>query len=355
MALRAAQFCAGIRAGNRAGIPALVPAEQVSAFVVDLPKGGARQRAQLLTYAVEDRIGQPIEGVVVAQAPLAGAGPGQVLACVISHRTLAATAAPSGLLPEFLLIHRPAAPAQGLAWAVWRDGVRAIVRVSDGTGFGAGIDMLPLLWRRAGCPVLTSLGAALPSGLAANDLSMAPPDPDPADLAFRFMQARTAAQTAGLRRPLAVAAVIVGLGLAAHLGLAVVDALALGRMASSAHDTAQAALDRVMPGVELTPDVAPVLARLAPAAPQAQQGTFLPLMAEVSDILAADGEGITFQRLGWRAEDDALSLVVIAAGLADLQALQQLLQSRGFAVQSGAATAGDGGATVDMTIRKTTP
>jgi len=355
MAQRAAQFCAG----TRAGVPVLIPAEQVGAFVVALPKGSRSQHTRLLPYAVEDRIGQPIETMIVAPAPLAGAGPGQILACVVSFGALATAieasrtgAAPAGALPEFLLIRRPVAPAQGMAWAVWRDGLRAIVRVSDGTGFGAGIDMLPLLWRRAGCPVLTSLGAALPSGLPATDLSMAPPDPDPADLAFRFVQARTAAQTAGLQRPLLAAAMMVVFGLAAHLALAAVDAMALGRIVATAQDNAQAALDRVMPGVQLTPDIAPILARLAPVPTQPRQGTFLPLIAEVSDTLAAQGPDVTLQRLGWRAEDGALRLVVMAAGLADLQALEQVLQSRGFLVQSGAATAGDGGATVDLTITR---
>ena len=358
MVQRAIKFCAG----TRAGIPALLAAEQVSAFIIDLPKSSARQRAQLLTYAVEDRIGQPIETMVVAQAHLAGAGPGQVLACAISvgalestAQTTQADAAPTGHMPEFMLIRRPDTPPEGQAWAVWRDGVRAIVRVSDGTGFGVGIDMLPLLWRKAGRPALLSLGAALPSALPATDVSMTPPDPDPADLAFRFFRARTAAQAAGLQRPIIATAIIVVAGLVAHLGLTAVDTLALRRIALAAQDRAQTALDSVMPGVELGPDVAPILARLAPVAPQARQGAFLPLIAEVSDTLSAAQNSVSLQRLGWQADDGTLRIVVGAAGLADLQSIEQSLQSRGFLVQSGAATAGDGGATVDMTISRAAP
>ena len=121
------------------------------------------------------------------------APPGAQLALVVSQAALAAaaSAAPRNapILPDFLALRRPEAPSGSAVWAVWREGARTVVRRSDGTGFAVATDALPALWARAGRPALLSLGAALPSGLPATDLSAAPPDPDPLDLAFSFRAA----------------------------------------------------------------------------------------------------------------------------------------------------------------------
>ena len=139
----------------------------------------------------------------------AGAPKAEAMALVIDRATLAAAeaTAPEGaaILPDFLAIPRPDAAADGPGWAVWRDGARCVVRVSDGTGFAVATEMLALVWRRGGQPPLTSLGAALPSGLPATDLSQTPPPPASADLAFSFSNRARGEAAQALRRRSVVA------------------------------------------------------------------------------------------------------------------------------------------------------
>lgn len=341
--------------GARRSAPHVIPSELVTALVVELPKSSARQRAALLTFAVEERIGAPIESVVVTPARLTdpSAPPGAQLALVMSQAALAAaaSAAPrnAAILPDFLALRRPEAPSGSAVWAVWREGARTVVRRSDGTGFAVATDALPALWARAGRPALLSLGAALPLGLTATDLSAAPPDPDPLDLAFSF---RAAGSEARATWPLGVAAITAGVAIALHLGLAAVDALALGRIAAAERATAEAALALVLPGVELGPDPGPILAHLAPAVPAARQSDFLPLLAEVSAAITESGRSITFRRLSWAAEDGTLALLVQGTALDDLQTVEQALRDGGFGVTAGAANAGDGGAEVEMRVAR---
>ena len=342
---RATRFCTP----TRAGMPVLVPTELVTARLIDLPAGTGRRRDALLAYALEDFVAQPIESLTVVRAPLQGAPRDQVLALVIATSDLAALK-PGLKLPDMLLIRRPAAPAAGLAWAVWRDGARALVRVSDGTGFAVGIDMLPLLWARAGKPVLTSVGAALPAGLPATDLSHAPPDPDPADLAFRLAPLLPAGDPTVVRGPLIAIAASLMLGLAAHLGLAVADNRALERIAATEQARVQTLLDTVLPGTTLTADPGPILAQLAPRAEMATQGPFLPLLAQVMTTLADGATAVSLRRLGWTSDGGKLTLTLQAAGLAELQTFEQRLKDSGLVVTSGAANAADGRAEVDLVV-----
>jgi general secretion pathway protein L len=343
------------RRGSARPAPRLIPSELVTALAVELPRAPARRRAAMLAFAVEERVGVPIEAVVVAEARLddPAALPGTHLALVISRAALAAAAAAApgaALLPDFLALRRPEAPPGGAAWAVWREGGRAVVRRSDGTGFAVATDALPALWVRAGRPALLSLGAALPTGLPATDLSAAPPGPNPSDLAFSFRGSAGSEGLGAALGPLATAAGIAGVALLFHLALAAADAAALGRIAAAERAAAEAAIAPVLPGVALGPDVDAVLARLAPTPPEARRSDFLPLLAEVSAALA--GTGVGFRRLGWGAEDGTLSLLVQGAALDDLQAAEAAIRDAGLAVTSGAASAGEGGAEVEMRVAR---
>ncbi len=356
LAERVARATASRRGSSRAA-PHLIPSELVTALVVELPRAPARRRAAMLAFAVEERVGVPIEAVAVAEARLDDpeAPPGAHLALVISHAALATAAASApgaAILPDFLALRRPEAPPGGAAWAVWREGGRAVVRRSDGTGFAVATDALPVLWARAGRPALLSLGAALPAGLPATDLSASPPGPDPLDLAFSFQSAAGSEGARAALRPLATAAGLAGVALALHLALAGADAAALGRIAAAERAAAEAALAPVLPDVALGPDVEAVLARLAPTAPEARRSDFLPLLSEASAALAGTGEGVGFRRLGWGSEDGTLSLLVQGATLDDLQAAEAALREAGLVVTSGAASAGDGGAEVEMRVAR---
>lgn len=336
--------------------PVLIGSEAVTALRVDLPDAPARQRRALLTFAVEERLATPIEALVVLPGPLAGAPKAEAMALVIDRATLAAAeaTAPEGaaILPDFLAIPRPDAAADGPGWAVWRDGARCVVRVSDGTGFAVATEMLALVWRRGGQPPLTSLGAALPSGLPATDLSQTPPPPASADLAFSFSNRARGEAAQALRRRSVVAAGIVALGLILQLGLAAADAVALSRIAQAERRAAETALEQVLPGAVIPADPAPILARLAPSVARPERGDLLPLLSEVSETLNAADETASFRRMSWGKADGALIVQVQAPGLEDLQRVQRVLQAGGFGVTSGAANAGDGMAEVEMRIQR---
>ena len=334
-------------------MPVLIPSELICACIVDLPATGGRQRATLLTYAVEEKIAQPIETVAVVQCGLRDALPGRALALVVARTTLAGliSAAPdAAAMPDMLLIRRPDVAPSGVTWAVWREAARAVVRVSDGTGFAISVDMLPHIWERAGRPVLISLGAALPATLPATDQSSAPPDPDPVDLTFRFPTLQSQAQRTAVLRPLIIAGLIFVVGFAVLLGLAVADTVALRRIAVVEQQRAQTALAPILPGIVIGPDIEPILSRLSPAAPQPEAGAFLPLLSAAAEALAAAGPEVSFRRLSWGAQDNRLILNLQANRLDDLQTIEQYLSARGFDVTSGAANAGDGGAEADLTI-----
>ncbi|MEM5544397.1 type II secretion system protein GspL [Sulfitobacter sp. AS92] len=326
----------------------LVAAEHVGSFLVDVPRATARQRRALLTFAVEDRIAAPIQSVQVVQGPLDSADPGRLLAFVLSQEVMAEIAsADAPYLPEFLMIPRPD-PEGGPAWSVWREGDRAVVRASDGIGFALRAAMLPSLWARAGHPKLYALAGTLGDALPAEDLSAAPPPPDPRDIAFSFARP-AAAGTEGFAA-WRWAAAAAGAALLIHLGLTAFDTAALKRIAQQERIAAEAAIAGVLPGVPLTGDVGPILARLTPTPSDAGRGPFLPLLNEVAGTLAQNSATVGFRRLSWGRRDNTLVVLMQSPGLEDLQRIEQDLESAGFAVRSGAATAGNGGAEVEMRI-----
>ena len=356
LAQRIAAALTSSRRGASQPAPVVLPSELVTALIVVLPRTSVRQRAALLTFAVEERVGVPIDSVLVEPARLddPAAPPNCHLALVVSRSALAAAAATGSpgarILPDFLAVRRPDASPEAPVWAVWREGARSVVRRSDGTGFAVATDALPALWARAGRPTLLSLGAALPLGLPALDISQSPPAPDPLDLDFSFRRNSGQAGPAA-RGLLATAAILLG-ALAVHVVLAAVDAVALGAIAAAERASAEAALAPVLPGVTLGPDPAPILARLSPAAAVEQRSDFLPLLSEASATIAETGRAVTFRRLGWGADDGTLSLLVQGAALDDLQAVEQALRGMGLDVTSGAASAGDGGAEVEMRLAR---
>ena len=56
--------------------------------------------------------------------------------------------------------------------------------------------------------------------------------------------------------------------------------------------------------------------------------------------------------MSWGAEDGALVVLIQTRALDDLQAIQQVLESAGFTVRSGAANASDGGAEAELRIAR---
>ncbi len=320
--------------------PPLLAAELTSLHLVDLPRASARQRPQLLAFAIEDGLGAPIDRVIVVELPRAGAN-GATLALAIDRMLVAALDAAH--LPEVLALPRPAEAAD---WHVWRDGDRVLVRAGDGTGFAVAFAALPLLWHRAGRPALVALHGDLG---ALPHVTAPPPRPVPAELAFRlYPPAADPARHAW--RPLRVAAGVAFGALAVHLGIAAADVVALGQRADAARAEAQAALGEVLPGVTVTADTGPVLARLAPQAAVVSGSDAVPMLAEVSAALLTTGTGITMRRAIWG--DGRLQTLILAPRLEDLQTAEEALRAAGFTVRAGAASAGQGGAEAEMTIQR---
>ncbi|QFT58110.1 GspL cytoplasmic actin-ATPase-like region [Sulfitobacter sp. THAF37] len=329
-------------AQSRGGPIRLLPTELVGVHLVRLPKSRARQRPALLTFAVEERIGVPIDRVRVIEGPH-DTKDGQALAMVCDRQILDRQAG-QRLLPDFLLIPRP----RETDWAVWQEDERAIVRTSEGAGFAVAASALPLLWRRAGRPSVTSLHDPVPEEMDARDVSSAPPPPDAADLAFSFDQQNR--KRTQLRRLGVSAAAICILAALSHLVFLAADTWALRNLAAEAQQRAQAAVAERLPGVTLTADAGPILARLSPRAQAPERGTFLPLLTRITAALAETDKPLSFRRLAWSTQNDEMVVLVQSSGLTDLQAVQQNLEAQGFTVRSGAASASDGGAEAELRI-----
>ena len=328
-------------------LPFLLAAEQVGSHLIVLPPAKARQRAAMLAFAAEERIAAPLDATLVAPGPVvAGSGTPQ-LTFVVARRVIDACPqdAPR-VLPEFLLIPRPAT-----GWAVWRDDDRSVVRAADGTGFAAATSVLPLMWDRAGRPEVLSYGAPLPAAIPHDDLSSRVPPPDPVELAYGLPRVRPG-DAARTWRPVILAGALLAAGLVAHLALLAVDVAALDRIAEADRQAAQAAIAGPLPGVTVTANVAPILQRLAPSVAAPAGSPALRLLADVSATLAATDATATLRRMAWASADDTLVVLVQAGGLEALQAIERGLTGAGFTVRSGAASAGDGGAEVELRISR---
>lgn len=343
---RADQYGAHLRARIH-----VLASEHVASHLVTLPKAAARHRAAMLAFALEDQVAAPIETVVVTPGPVAqkGRSGDGTLVFVANNKMIENLPDDLRVMPEFLLVPRPKGDD---TWCVWREGPRAVVRQSDGTGFACLTTALPLVWDMAGQPALISLAHPLPDPLVFEDRSANPPPPDPADMAFQFLR-DTAQSGAGIKR---FAPWLMGLALAAgtaHLALVAADVWALKRQAADARATAEAAIAPFLPGVTLAGPVDPILARLTPAPQTVSRSDFLPVLAQVSEALTQvgnTGAPLGFRRLSW-GTDNQLVILIEAANLNDLQRAQQTLQAQGFQVSAGAANASDGGAEVEMRLK----
>lgn len=330
----------------------LLGSEHVGCHHVTLPKASARQQAAMLQFAIEDQIAAPLETVLIAKAPVKTKSKTDFLVFVVDHAQLNNQPPDAAILPEFLLVPKP---QRDHTWAIWRDGPRAVIRKSDGGGFACQIEMLGLLWRKAGKPTLLSYAETLPEGLPCQDHATQPPKPDTADLGFRLDLKKEGGDIniARIGGRLILASVLIAL---LALGGLWADNWALHAQAERARAQAQATIAPLLPGITVTPEIGGLLARLTPQAPQSEQGPFLPLLADIASQFNAvsqeNNTSLRFRRLAWEAGENRLILLVEAPDLGALQRAEQRLQTNGFQVTTGAANARDGGAEVEMRIQR---
>lgn len=336
--------------------PLILPGEQVSLMATVLPLRGIRAKRAALPFALEDRISAPLEDIHIAFCRALDK-PDQVLAAVVDRNVMqaAVNAGDSPVLPEIFALPTPVSVDQTLVWAIWLSGSRALVRVSDGTGFVVDAAMLPLIWQQAVKPQIKSYGDALPDIIVASSYDPTPPKPDAKDLSVDLRQGAFAHKAADWSRYLKRAAIIAGVGLIGHLGIMIADTVALTRIADRERAAAQAAIDTLLPGLIVTPDVQPILRRFSPVESPPKGSAFLPILGDMSAALLEADSQITFRRLTFADNPARLTILVEVPGLDDLQQAERLLRAGGFGVTSGAATASAGGAEAEFVVTKGGP
>ncbi len=337
------------RIAARGGADAsVIAAERVTLLVVDLPLRGRSKRLQALPFAIEDRVAAPVDALHCALRPGAAAGAG--LAAVIDRAAMAEAEGAGPVIPETMAVPAPPEDGGRAAWAVWREGERAVVRASDGTGFAARAESLPALWAIAGRPAVLRLREELPPEMGAVDLSDDPPPPDPDDLRFDLRQG--AFSPGGRHWPgtARIAAGIVLAGLLVHLALALTDRAALARIAAAADGRAGDRLEQRLPGVPAAIGSAALVDRLVPQARAAGGSAFLPLLNEAAAALLIEAPRTQVRRLTWDAPSGELLLDVTAGSLEDLQAIERTLVAAGLPTRSGVATADQGAARAEIRV-----
>ena len=357
IALSAPPVCAALRARiDRAArkcnhpAPVVLPAAIVTLVPVDLPLKSARLRRKALPFALEDHLATAMETTALCVGPGLGNARYLCAACDLDDlRTrIPPEGAPGVALPDILGVPKPVSDKPG--WNVWRSGQIVYVRSSDGGGFTCRADALPVLWRAAGRPDVTSLTGPLPQGPAARDLSGDPPEmaPDDFGLDLRPQQMRARHHRwHALARFAAIIVLVAGLG---HLALLAWDVRVIQRLAQTRLNDVAVQLADFAPGLSPELPLRVIADRLFPKTNINEQDPFMNLLADVSRAFAGQSEKIAFREMRYGARDGVLTLLVQGSGLDSLQAAEAALGNAGLRVTSGAATVTDGRAEMFMQI-----
>jgi general secretion pathway protein L len=267
----------------------LVPTESVRVLVVELPLKSVAKRLEALPFAVEDRIADPVEAVHLAMGPSLGADRyrvGIVRTGVMTDWAARADAAGLGhapMVPDALAMPEP---PDG-HWVVGIDGARALVRDAEGGGFAMPLAALSAAWHAAGKPALLVDGDGLPAELAAAAQPVQPFDAV-ANLAVPALDLRQGAwqrQSVGdplLRR----LAWILGIGIAAHVGIAAADTAMTGVIAERRADDTRALVQQFAPGTAMDGDLVDRVTAMLPAAGMGgATDRFLPRLSRVAAVI----------------------------------------------------------------------
>lgn len=320
-----------------------LPAHRVSLHLVEMPLKGQAQRLGALPFALEDRVGHPVEQTHHA---LCGTAPdGRLLAAAVDTELMTAGIAEAGaraIVPEQCLLPLPEVGG----WTVWRNGRQTVVRCANGTGFGCDSAMLPALWRMAAQPELYSHGQPLPEGLPALDKS-AEPLPSATDLPD--LRQGAFARPQRLRAPLTALAICVVLAVAGHLGLLGLDLQRQAGIRVDLEAEATALLAEKLPDARISDDPRLLQRRLNASGPTPP--AFLGLLSSVA--IALQQTPVQVAALNFSRRDGMLTLQVEAPRIETLQASESALRGAGLTVTSGAVTASDGSARMTLTVRST--
>ncbi|HWK35534.1 type II secretion system protein GspL [Sphingomonas sp.] len=321
----------------------LVPTEAVRLIAADLPIASRAKRLAALPFAVEDLIAEPVESVHLALG--AEIAPKRYLVGVVGRVRMAAWVAAAdaaglgaaALVPDALALPLPDAGG----WAVGLEPARAVVRSADGTGFAIPAAMLRTAWEGAGRPPATGYGDALPEemGAAGADLgadSVAERLRAPALDLRQGDYAVRRRRVPGVGRRLAL---IVGLGVLAHTGIAAADTLMLRRIADTRADDLRTLVATKAPGANLSgDDLAGTVADLIPRAAAGGDNPFLPLATRVSTALAPMAGSVPVKTM--RFSGGVLTIAVDSSDPALAARINAALREGG--VDATVAARGDG-------------
>lgn len=320
-------------AGGDATLWLVVPAEEVLLLTVARPPGSARQMAQALPFAIEDRLATAVEAQHVSWAP--GADAGSVNVAVLDRRRMrhwldrlaAAGLLPDALVPEPLLL--PWSP--GRAALLVEEG-RAVLRYGPMQAFCGRPEEVSEL-RLASDSAVDSV----PPADALRRMAEAMAGPAPINLLqgeFEPARRREASQA-----PWRWAAGLAVAGLALLLLFAVAERWALSAKVTAQRQEMAELYRMAVPGATRVVDAEQQL-RAALGAAAGNGGEALRLLATAAPVLAA-AVGVQLDAFDYRAGQ--LELVVLAPDVARLDALRSQFQAAGLRAELSAATPGSRG------------
>lgn len=324
-------------------------AERVALHIIDVPIRSARQRYAALPFALEEKVGRPLDRTHFAICEILQDG--RVLAAAVDSDVIEqaiASASDKVIVPEQMLLPVEVQDGERSVWAAFRQNDRVLVRISDGTGFAADISVLEHMWRASGMPAINSYGASLPANIPFTDRSI-DNFSTIADLKRYDLRQGRYRPASGMEPPLRWLAVSVLLSVLAHLALAFADTRAQTVIAEALRDDAAIVLESRLPYADIDDSLAVLRSQiLAQSQPQIASA-FLPLMNQISQAWLREGSTVLIRQLSW--SDDTLRLVVEAPDLEALQLAEASLKAVNLSVTSGSATADTGSARAELVVQ----
>ncbi|WP_239987335.1 type II secretion system protein GspL [Sphingosinithalassobacter portus] len=327
----------------------LVPAESVRMLAVDLPLASPAKRREALPFAIEDRIADPLDKVHLALGE--SVGDKRYLVGVVRREVMerwVAIAHEHGLghaamVPDALALP-PVSPGE---WWIDIDDGRAVVRTDEG-GFACPVGLLGAAWEAARRPAIVHSGEPIPEAMQPVRQGTIDREAMVAQLARPALDLRQGAFARGgaggrfWRR----AALILAIGVAAHVVIALGDTLMLHVIADRREAETRALVAQMAPGTALGDDVAGAVADMLPVTgTRAVPQSFLPMLSRISGALAPVGGGLTMQAMAFQADILTMDFAPAEAGMA--ARIETALRSAG--VSANVAQAADG--TIRITAR----
>lgn len=330
----------------------LVPSEQVVTLTVALPPMAGLRRREVLPFAIEDRIAEPLSEVHVALG--AEVADGVYLAGVVRHdlmrqwidRLDSAGLERASLVPDALALPLPGSGS----WSVNLAGNRAIVRVADCTGFALPGELLESAWQAAGEPACIAYGDPLPPLLhaAQTRLENEPVEKRLLVPPLDLRQGAYAVPRARINPLWKRVAIVTVLGVLAHGLIAAADTLALGHIAAQRQAEVLALAGSLQPGLTFGHDPSTTLSDMVPEGDDAP-GQFVPLLSAVANALSRLDPRVSWRSINFEGAGRTLTIEFETAEALDLQRASQALTRAGLSAQP--RMAGPGQTTGSLVVR----